>query len=61
MSGKRTGWKLQRQDGPSVATGKTNNWSDAMSKGSGRRPGDGYGDGWDAIFGKKPEPVKEQK
>ena len=22
-----------------------------MSKGSGRRPGDGYGDGWDAIFG----------
>lgn len=28
-------------------------------KGSKRRPGEGYGDGWDAVFGKKPEP-KEQ-
>ena len=25
-------------------------------KGSGRRPGSGYADGWDRIFGKKQEP-----
>lgn len=30
-------------------------------KGSDRRPGQGYQDGWDRIFGKKPEPQKEQK
>jgi hypothetical protein len=33
-------------------------------KGSWQRPGEGYADGWDAIFGKKPkeQPVpKEQE
>lgn len=30
-------------------------------KGSERRPGDGYQDGWDRIFGKKPAPEKPKK
>ena len=29
-------------------------------KGSGRRPGEGYQDGWDRIFGKKPDPKPQQ-
>ena len=28
-------------------------------KGSDRRPGQGYGEGWDRIFGRKPSPEKE--
>lgn len=27
-------------------------------KGSDRRPGEGYQDGWDRIFGNKPEPKR---
>ncbi len=30
-----------------------------MSKGSQQRPGAGYADGWDAIFGPKSEPLRE--
>ena len=26
-------------------------------KGSDRRPGQGYGEGWDRIFGRKPQPA----
>ena len=35
----------------------------SAGKGDKRRPGEGYGDGWDAIFGKKPapEPVKKDE
>lgn len=30
-------------------------------KGSWQRPGEGYAEGWDAIFGKKPEEQPEPK
>ena len=30
-------------------------------KGSDRRPGDGYQDGWDRIFGRKSEPAPAQE
>lgn len=32
-----------------------------MSKGSQRRPGEIPPDRWEAIFGKKPQPVKDSK
>ena len=32
-----------------------------MSKGSKRRPGEGYQDAWEQIFGKKPAPTPPQK